>query len=747
MRSLDKKLLRDLRRLWAQALAVSVVMAAGVATIVLALGAYRSLERTREAFYERQRFGDVFASVSRAPRTLRAALESLPGVSLVDLRVTRFALIDVPGMDEPGTGIAIGLNDDSTGLLNALYLRSGRLPETVSSDEVVVNEAFASAHGLTIGDGFRATLNGRRRHLRVVGTALSPGHIYALGPGDMMPDDRRFAVFWMPEKALAGMFDLVGAFNDVSIKLSSDGLEAEVIKQVDLALARYGGVGAYGRGDHSSHAFLDGELRQLAAMGRTIPPIFLFVSAFLINMILSRLISLEREQIGLLKAMGYFRSEVAIHYAKLVLTISAVGIAIGALAGTWLADGLTKLYGKFFRFPYLIFEIDADLYLISGGFTAAAALLGGLKAIRDALLLPPAVAMQPPAPPRYRRVLPRFRWHLPSPRQITVMSFRHMVRRPVRAGTTALGIALSVAVLLVAFFTFDAVEEMIDVSFFQIERQHASLVFSDNRPARVVHDIAQLPGVTRVEPYRSVAVRIRHGHLERKLALAGKPVERDLSRVLDRDLKPIALPSSGIVISQRLALVLNLKRGDEVDVEVLDGRRLTLTVLVADVIASYFGLLAYMDLDALNALLGDGQVVRGVHIAYDPAHEAKLFTRIKSTPAIGSVILQTRSIKRFRETLAENITIMTSVYTVLSCIIAFGVVYNSARIQLSERARELATLRVLGLTRAEVSWVLILRTHGPECNRRATRLGPWQPLCMVDRSGFHQRPLLGSLCH
>jgi putative ABC transport system permease protein len=708
MRSLDKKLLRDLRRLWAQALAVALVMAAGVATIVLALGAYRSLDRTREAFYERQRFADVFASVSRAPRSLRDTLERIPGVSAVDLRVTRFALIDVPGMGEPGTGVAIGLNDGGPGELNAIYLRSGRMPGAASSDEVIVNEAFATAHGFRNGGTFNATMNGRRRSLRIVGTVLSPGYIYALGPGDMMPDDRRFVVFWMSEKALAGIFDLSGAFNDVAVKLTTAGREAEVIRQLDHALVRYGGVGAYGRSDHASHAFLDGELRQLAAMGRTIPPIFLFVSAFLINMILSRLITLEREQIGLLKAMGYFRSEVAAHYAKLVLTISAVGIAIGAIAGTWLADGLTKLYGKFFRFPYLILQLDADLYLISGGVTAAAALAGALKAIREALLLAPAVAMQPPAPPRYRRLLPHVRWRLPAPHQITVMSFRHMLRWPVRAATTAVGIALSVSVLIVAFFTFDAVEHMIDVSFFQIERQHASLVFSDNRPARIVHDVGQLPGVMRVEPYRSVAVRIRHGHLERKLSLSGKPIGRVLSRVLDRELKPIALPSTGIVISQRLAQVLDLKRGDEADIEVLDGKRLALKVLVADVIASYFGLLAYMDLDALNALLGDGHVIRGVHLAYDPVQEPELFARIKSTPAIGSVVLQSRSILRFRETLAENIAIMSTVYIVLSCIIAFGVVYNSARIQLSERARELATLRVLGLTRAEVSWVLLI---------------------------------------
>ncbi len=707
MRVLDKKLQRDLVRIWAQAVAVALVMAAGVATIILALGAYRSLDETRAAFYDRHRFADVFASVTRAPRSLVDDIATIPGVAVADMRISRFALIDVPGMSEPGTGVAIGLPEQTGERLNTLYLRSGRLPEGDSGHEVAVIEPFATAHGLGLGDTFAAIMNGRRRTLRIVATVLSPSYIYAIGPGDLMPDDRRFAVFWIAEKSLAGIYDLTGAFNDVALKLAPNAVEADVIQRLDRLLTRYGGVGAYGRQDHQSHAFLDSELRQLAAMGRVIPPIFLLVSAFLINMILSRLIALEREQIGLLKAIGYTRTEVAWHYAKLVLAIAALGIGVGAAAGTWLAGGLTRLYGDFFRFPFLIFERDADLYFISGGVTALAALLGGLRAIREALLLAPAVAMQPPAPPRYRKLLPRLNLHLPAPRSLTVMSFRQMARRPLRAATTAFGIALAVAVLLVAFFSLDSVEEMIDVAFFQTDRQQASLSFAEARHQRVVHDVVRLPGILRAEPYRSVGVRLRHGHLERKLGLIGKPLERDLSRVMDLSLRPVSLPETGIVISERLATVLALKRGDEVDIEVLDGRRLILKTVVADVIKSYFGLVAYMDLDALNGMLDDGPLIKGVHIAYDIAQEGGLFDRIKLTPAIAAVTLQTRSIARFRQTLAQNINIMTTVYEILACIIAFGVVYNSARIQLSERARELATLRVLGLTRAEVSGVLL----------------------------------------
>lgn len=708
MKALDRKLVRDLAHMWAQAIAIAAVMGAGVATLVLATGAYRSLLETRAAYYERYRFADVFASVTRADRRVGERIMAIADVQVAELRIKKLALIEVTGRTEPATGVAISLPDRGEPALNRLHLRIGRMPEPGRTDEVVVNEAFANANYLRPGDRFSAVLNGRKRALAIAGIALSPEFIYALGPGDLMPDDRRFAVFWMSETALGQIFDMVGAFNDIAVKLAPGANEPEVIRQLDSLLARYGGIGASSRKDQQSHAFLDAELKQLAAMAKVVPPIFLLVSAFLVNMALSRLIALEREQIGLLKAIGYGRWTVAGHYVKLVLAISFAGIAMGAAAGTWLGHGLTRLYGDFFHFPFLLFEHDADIYAMAAGVTFLAAVAGAALGVRGVVLLPPAVAMQPPAPPRYHHML-RGRLAVLKPRSmLLVMAFRDMVRAPIRTATTTVGIALAVSVLVTALFTFDSVEQMIDVAFFQTDRQHATLEFKDEKGVGVLGSAARLPGVLRAEPFRSVAVRMRNGHLERKVAILGKPADMDLSRVLDLSFTPLKLPQHGIVISERLASVLALAAGDQVEIEVLEGRRRSLFVTVAEVIKSYFGLVVYMDIAVLNEVLDEGLRFTGVHVAYDRAREPAFFAEVKRAPAISSIALQSRSLIRFRETLAQNINIMTSVYLGLSCIIAFGVVYNSARIQLSERARELASLRVLGFTRREVTEVLLM---------------------------------------
>ena len=708
MRVLDRKLIRDLRRLWAQALAVALVMACGVATLVLSVGTYRSLEETRAAYYERYRFGEVFSSAVRAPNSLAARFAALDGVAAVETRIVKPVVLDIAGVREPATGLAISLPADREPSVNALFLRAGRFPEPARANEVAVNFNFAEAHGFDVGSTFEAIVSGSKVTLTIVGIVLSPEYIYALGPGDLMPDNRLFGVIWMPEEVLAGLYDLDGAFNSVSLRLLPGASQSAVIEAVDTLLAPYGGTRAFARKDQVSHAFLDTELSGLSAMAGVVPPIFLAVSAFLINMILSRLITLEREQIGLLKAIGYSRLAVVWHYLKLVLLVAALGVAIGVAVGTWAGRGLTVVYAQFYSFPFLLFRSSPDLYLLAAGVSVVAAVAGAIGAIVRAFALPAAVAMRPPAPQVYRQVLGGAIERLRIFSQLTSMALRHLFRHPVRATLTAVGIAFSVALVEVALGTLDSIEGMIDAVYYRADRQDMTLAFASARPERVVADVENLPGVMRAEPYLSAPARISNGHYSRQLTITGKPPDTDLSRVLDLDLNPVTLPESGLALGDRVAELLHVSVGDLVRIEMLTGDRRTVEAPVTQIIQSYIGLVVYMDIDALARLTGTGPRVSGAHVAMDSTRLDDLYRAVKKTPLISSVGLQAVARQRFQETMQENLVISLTVYFGLAVIITFGVVYNSARIQLSERARELATLRVLGFRRAEVANVLFI---------------------------------------
>ncbi len=708
MRALDIKLLRDLKRMWAQALAIALVIAGGVATLVLAVGSYRSLDDTRTAYYERYQFADVFAAVRRAPKTLVDRIAEIPGVAAVDARIAKLALLDIPNFREPATGQFISLPETGEPTLNRLYLRTGRMPEPGRTEEVAVNESFAKAHRFAPGSRFSAILNGRKRELVIVGIVLSPEFIYAIGPGDIMPDDRRFGVIWMSERALASAYNLDGAFSSVNLKLQHDASEREVRKRLDALLDRYGGQAAHGRKDQTSHAWLDHELDMLANMSRTLPPIFLLVAAFLVNLTLTRFVALEREQIGLLKALGYGNTVIAAHYLEFVILIAVTGIAIGSAAGTWLGSYVTQLFGDFFRFPFLIFSKSLDVYLTAAALSLVAAIVGAVRALRGVVTLAPAVAMQPPAPASFRRVLPTWLAMDRILSQPAVMLLRNITRHPIRAALTTLGMALATAILVVSLFVSGTMENLIDVTYFLADRQDGTVSFIEKRPQHVVHQMARLPGVLAVEPYREVPVLIRNGNVERRVMISGRPRDADLSRIIDVDLRPVVLPEGGLAISDMLAQILGVGLGDSVEVDLLEGQRRTVALPIAARVEDYFGIRAMMDAEALARPMREAPAVSSVHLAIDRSRVDSLYDVIKGMPTVSGMALQRVSLANFRESIALLVTTMASIYTGLAAIIAFGVVYNSARISLSERARELASLRVLGFTRGEVLRILLL---------------------------------------
>ena len=707
MRPLDRKLLRDLWSLKGQAFAISLVIGAGVAMFIMYLSTFHSLRLTQQAYYDRYRFADVFAGLTRAPLYLRDRVAAIPGVERVDARVVVDVNLDVPQLTEPATGRLIGIDVPVRPMLNDLFLRRGRYPSPGRPDEVLVSEAFAIARGLEPGDGVGAVINGRRRELEIVGVALSPEYIYSIRPGELIPDDSRFGVFWMDDRGLAAAFDMEGGFNNISLTLLPGASEADVIARLDRLLAPSGGLGAIPRDLQTSHWYLDNELAQLQSVGLVLPIVFLLVAAFLLNVVLTRIVSVQREQIAALKALGYTNGELAWHYTKLSLLVGAAGGLIGVVFGAWLGSGMTAIYNAFFRFPTLTYGLPADVVLGGVAVSFGAAVLGGLNAVRNASALPPAEAMRPEPPARYRRTLLEragLAHLLSAPAR---MILRNIGRHPVRAATSIVGIAASVAMLILGTFFMDSIAVLMDLQFFVIQRQDVTVTFVVPASGDALHEIRRLPGVLSAEPMRAVPARLRAAQRSRIVSLQGLPARARLNRVVDVHGGPMPLPPDGLVLSLKLAEVLDAQVGDEVTVEVLDGLRPVARTPVVGIVEEYMGTAAYMEIDALRRLVKEGNTLSGAFLKVDPARVDALYARLKETPLVAGVALKRSAIESFQKTLAETFYVMIFFNLLFSSVIAFGVVYNAARVSLSERSRELASLRVLGFTRGEISFILL----------------------------------------
>lgn len=708
MSLLDRKLRRDLQALKSQALAVAMVMACGLAMMIMTRSLILSLETTRDAYYEEHRFGQIFARLKRAPDAVREELRAIPGAAAVQSSIAIQVTLDVPGLPEPAVGLINSLPERGEPTLNRLYVRSGTLPVSQGSiREIAVGEAFADAHRLKPGSSISAILNGAKETFRISGIVLSPEFVFEAPPNAALPDNKTYGVFWMPYKELAKAFQLYGAFNSVSISLAPGASERDVIASVDRVLAPYGARGAFGRTDHPSHRRVDDEIRVLHGLAIAFPLVFLSVAAFMTNSIMSRQIALQRQQIAMLKACGFSNTQVGGHYFKFSLAIVVAGVGVGAVGGVFLGTRLVGMYHLFFRFPHLEFLLDSKVLVAAALVSALAAFAGVAGAVRRAVHLPPAEAMRPEAPARYRPVfVERLRmatWFTASFR----MALRNIQRRPIRSTLTCLALALATAILIVPNSFRDGIAYVIDFQWDIVQRQTVTLSLVEPGPSRAIADFRHMAGVVWAEPFRYVPVEFRAGPIRRRLALQGLPAQGTLSRVIDARPQQLELPARGIVMSAKLAEVLRLRPGDEVAARVLEGREREIVVPIVGLAEDFAGMAAYMELHALNRLMLEGDRITGAHVVVDSARWLEFLQAIKETPRIAGCIIKNSLREGFRKTTAESIGLLQKIYMLFATIVAFGIIYNSARISLSERARELATLRVLGFSRGEVGAVLV----------------------------------------
>ncbi len=707
MTALGKLLFRDLAHMKGQVIAVSMVVACGTASFVSMRSTYRSLLLTQSDYYEAYRFADVFAHVKRAPDALASTMRRIPGVAAIETRITMEVTLDVPGLAEPATGLLVSIPERRRPILNDLHIRRGEYPQPGRSGEVLASEAFATANSLEVGSRIGAVINGRWKQLRISGIALSPEYIYEVRGGSILPDNKRFGVLWMPLPTMEAAFGMRGAFNDVALTVTRGTNPSDIISRLDQLLAPYGSLGAYGRDEQISNRFISDEIAQNRVSGNVIPAIFLGVAAFLLHIVLTRLIQIQRKEIALLKAFGYSRRAIGTHYLKLALLAVSGGIVLGVAAGLYFGSWTTELYQRFYRFPVLRYEAGAGLIPAAAAISFAAAALGALTAVQSAMALPPAEAMRPESPALFHAGVLE---HTGIMRLLSFpgrMIVRNLNRRRGKAILSLLGIETAGALIVVGFYFYDAFDYLMRVEFELAERADVTIYFHEAKAAGARFEVGRLPGVLYAEPFRNVSVRLRFGSRSKRSGILAMEPGSRLRGIINEEMRPVRLPEQGILLTERLARDLGISAGHRVTVEVLEGKRPVWRIVVAGVTDEPLGASAYMSLDAIHRMMREGGSVSGAWLKVDPAALPRLYSLLKRTPAVSAVAIRDAMLKTFRDIIAQSFTITTNILVAFAGIISFGMVYNGARIALSERGNEMASLRVLGFTGWEVARILL----------------------------------------
>ncbi len=543
VKAIDRKLLRDLWSLKTQVVSIALVIACGIGGFIASFSTHDSLVWSREHYYDTARFPHVFATAKRAPLALVEKIRSIPGVSEVETRVTRDVQLSIEGVVPPMIARLIGVDFAHPPAMSRLTLKSGRWPAPGAQGEAVVNQRFLEARHLKLGTRTRVLMNGKLERLTIVGTALSPEYIYATRGGGM-PDDEWFGVFWVDAKTLASAFNMDGAFNSVLLRLAHGASAPATVEALDRMLEPYGGFGAVGREDQVSHKIVSQEINQQRVFGLVLPSIFLFVAAFILNVVLHRQVNAQRGEIAALKALGYEDRAIAWHYLKFTSVIVVLGAAIGLGLGWRLGRAMTGLYTDFFHFPAFHFRLLPWVVLAGTGAALLAAFGGALAAIRGVVKLRAAEALRPPAPAEFRPLMVERLGYVAVFTPAQRMILRNLERKPVRAALTVAGIAGSVAILLSGTFWVDAVEYFIDVQFNQVQRANVFVGFAEPVAIDARRELERLPGVARAEVVRMVPVRLVAGNRHYRTALTGLPGDATLQRILDKDLRE-ARPGAG----------------------------------------------------------------------------------------------------------------------------------------------------------------------------------------------------------
>lgn len=706
VKSLNKKLFRDLFKLKGQVITIALVVCSGISVLISSFSTYQSLSQAQQTFYSDYHFAHVFATLKRAPVSMHKRIGEIPGVSQVETRIVEDVTLDLPWLQEPAIGRFISIPDARPSHLNQLFLRKGRFLEAGKANEILVNEGFAEAHSIKPGDHIYALLNGHRQLLRIVGIVLSPEYVYAIRGEDLLPDNKHFGVFWMNHKALSAAFGMQEGFNDISLTLAPNASEQLVRNKLEQLFLDYGLSITYPRKEQVSDRFVTNEIKQQKIIASVIPPIFLIVASFLLNLVTGRLVQNQREQIALLKALGYTNTSIILYYAKLVLVIVFCGAILGISLGAWFGQLMTQLYAEYFRFPIFNYSFSIQAAIIGVLVSLFSAGSGALRSIHQVVNLAPAVAMRPPAPPIYRTLRLEQIGFISRYSASAKMFYRHTFRHLLRTVITSVGIALAMSIVILGLFWQDAINYLIKTQFLMSQKNDATVSFTQQVQDNVLIELRHTKGVLNSEGYRLSPALLSHQNYSEQTALYGIPSDAKLKIILDDHLNPISIPEHALVLSQGLAERLHARLGDWIHINMLEGNRAKTRLEVQGIVNDYVGMFAYTNIRLMNRIQNEDHLINRAGISIDPQYMNQLYKEIKQIPKVSSITFNNSIVQTFKETFAKHILVFTSILTGFALVIAIAVVYNNAIIILAERSWELSTLRVLGFTEQEVSKIL-----------------------------------------
>ncbi|MDW7673210.1 MAG: FtsX-like permease family protein [Bacillota bacterium] len=704
-----RKMLRDLKENKGAYVASTIVIVIGLMVFTAFSMVLDNLKLSQQQFYNNQNFAKGFAQVAAIPAADLKRLEDVEGIETIQGRIVKDVRVLLPNREENIYLRLVSIDQMLTNPINGVLLSEG-IP--LSDDELQfwVDSNFFAANNLSLNDDLEIIASGRKQKLQLVGVGKSPEFIYALRTSaELYPSPETFGIAFISLNMMKHLFPQEQAFNDIVFTLKPGADFDEVKQRLEYQLQPYGLKSLFSRDDHISHMMLTEELKGLESMAIAFPTIFLSIAAMILYIMLKRMIEQQRGQIGTLKALGYTHQEIILHYLSYAVAIAFFGAIVGSLLGILISYPFTEFYQLFFNMPDLTGNLSLNYFIISIFLSLGFGLIAGYQGCKKTLTLEPAEAMRPPAPIIGGTVLLEkitFFWHMLTVQGM--MAIRNLSRNKGRSAFIFVGIMFCFAISAFTWSMNDLVQKLLFDQFEKVEVYDVKVALaSPHNEKSVTRELEAFPGVNQVEGLAEIPVTLKNKWYKKDVLLLGVPDNSSLYNIIDKEYRKVAPSQHGLLLSERLAALLDVEIGSSVTVEILlpSSSSQDKELIVVGTIPQYLGINAYMELAGLQSFLQQEYLVTSLMLNMEEESIPLLQEKYLLSSSIASIDSKGEQLAMLQEMMATYGS-MIYIYSVIGLIIGFAIIYTTTIITLSERSRELASMMVLGMTPREVLSVI-----------------------------------------
>jgi len=738
---LYRKLLRDIWAAKAQFGAVSFVVLLGVAMFIASYAAYENLDSSYEGTYERLSMADYWISVDYIPQRAAIEMDEIPGVVAEGRIVGDVSLDLAKESGERVAGRVISLPQERHPEVNDVQVESGSYFSSQAGREVLVEKHLAEHHGLKPGDWLTIKREDSKARFKIAGIVTSPEYIWvAKNAQEPMPSPRTFGVLFMTQSTMESLFGMSGLVNEINLAVEPKTDRGVVLEEVRQILRKNhinrmtskdepvsirtrkidvikGVRTAYmvERKDHLGNRLLKMDVEGFQQLAVLFPVLFLSMACLAIYVLLNRLVESQRVQIGLMRALGYGKRQVVLHYLGFAFIVGAAGSVLGAVLGITLANALTAEYAAQLALPFVVIEPHWGVVAVGMAIGIVMPISAGLFPAWATTRMHPAEAMRPAAPAAGHRTLVEtllpFLSRLPY---VLKLPMRNVFRNPRRTFFMATGVASAITLVLVSMSFVDAMESMLDTQFEKIQNFDARVIFQGTGAAATASYISHLEGIQQTEAILEVPYRVRHGEKVADTSIMGLPEGSSMYNLLRPDGSPTSVKQDGILLGLSLKKKLGAEIGDMLQLEPVVGTIGDTEKRLEGFVNMPMGDRAFMPLRDTQRLLRAPGTATGVLLNFDGEPSAKLLKRLYDLPETASIEFAGET-RRFLDEMMGLFWAFIGVMLSMGAALGMAIIFNGVTVNVLERRREIAIMRAIGMSRTRLGLILTLENLAIGC--------------------------------